>query len=78
MYCYIHSYYLNKNRQQNSDFEVHRDDCRYLPSPQNRIFLGQFYGDIDAVLAARQKYPHLANSINGCRFCCRNSDTDNK
>ena len=80
MYIYniLHKYYLNKNSQPSGDFEVHREDCRCLPMPQNRIPLGQFISCTDAVLAARHRYPNLAHSINGCRFCCYNSDTDKR
>lgn len=58
-------YYVNKNRQQNGDHEVHRADCGYLPSQDNRIYLGDYNDCHPAVQKAKQYYP----SANGCYFC---------
>jgi hypothetical protein len=59
-------YYVNKNQQQNGDHEVHCEDCRWLPTPDNRIYLGTFSNCADAVLMARKYYIQ----VDGCMFCC--------
>ena len=33
-------YYVNKNKQANGDYHVHIANCIYLPSEQNRMYLG--------------------------------------
>lgn len=60
-------YYVNRNAQSNGDHEVHEDNCQYLPSPDNRIYLGNFTNCQDAVEAAKKYY----NQVNGCYFCSR-------
>lgn len=72
----MNRYYLNRQRQPNGDLEVHREWCKYMPSQNNRLYIGQFYSDITAVNTAKKLYPQCASSINGCRHCCSNSDTD--
>ena len=58
-------YYVNKNAQSNGDHEVHRTGCSWLPSPDNRQYLGLFYGCQAAVQEARRFY----TQVNGCYFC---------
>ncbi|WP_419869418.1 hypothetical protein [Chryseobacterium sp. CT-SW4] len=60
-------YYLNKVVQANGDHEVHSENCQYLPSPQNQIFLGLFYSCETAVTEAKRRYPSA--KINGCYYC---------
>ena len=64
-------YYLNKNRQQNGDYEVHVQGCAYGALPENQIQLGEFANCAGAVTRAKQQYPDVANHINGCYFCCQ-------
>ena len=33
-------FYVNSNAQPNGDHEVHRSDCSWLPSAENRVYLG--------------------------------------
>lgn len=35
-------FYVNSNAQPNGDHEVHRSDCSWLPSAENRVYLGCF------------------------------------
>ncbi|MBM3703081.1 MAG: hypothetical protein FJW63_08885 [Actinobacteria bacterium] len=58
-------YYVNKQAQDNRDHEVHRSDCYYLPSEENRQYLGLFTNCHDAVREAKKYY----NQSNGCKFC---------
>ena len=59
------SYYVNKNAQTNGDHEVHRDDCKYLPLPENRYYLGEHASCAPAVTEARKYF----TQVNGCYFC---------
>lgn len=66
-------YYINHNEQTNGDYEVHKESCSWLPSIDNRTYLGYFSSSIDAVLSARQKFPGW--KVNGCYFCSPESHT---
>ncbi|WP_445455532.1 hypothetical protein [Flavobacterium sp. HNIBRBA15423] len=58
-------YYVNKKAQLNGDHEVHTKDCIYLPSEENRKYLGDFDNCKDAVKEAKKTYSHS----NGCKTC---------
>ncbi len=60
------TYYVNKNEQPTGEHEVHVSSCSYLPSLENRSYLGEFTNCADAVRAAKRQY---ANS-DGCYYCC--------
>ncbi|HEX6745715.1 MAG TPA: hypothetical protein VF092_00265 [Longimicrobium sp.] len=59
------AYYVNKVAQSNGDHEVHTSTCSFLPSEQNRKFLGYFDNCWQAVAAARTHY----TQVNGCYYC---------
>lgn len=59
-------YYINKNEQSNGDHEVHREDCRYLPTESNRKYLGEFSSCDSAVIESKRYY----TKSNGCKTCC--------
>ena len=58
-------YYVNKKAQANGDHEVHKSDCDYLPSQENRLRLGDFLNCYDAVREAKRYYP----TADGCAHC---------
>lgn len=60
------SYYVNDKVQGNGDHEVHHEDCQYLPSAQNRTYLGKFSDCTAAVKEAKKYY----TQTNGCKTCC--------
>ena len=62
-------FYVNSNAQPNGDNEVHRSDCSWLPSAENRVYLGCFSTSREAVNAAREYY----RQVDGCCFCCPES-----
>ncbi|PCF65706.1 hypothetical protein B4W74_00405 [Staphylococcus intermedius] len=62
----LKSYYLN-TEPQNNNYEVHSEECKYLPSFSNREFLGVFYNCSEAVNEAKRLHPTL--KIDGCFFC---------
>lgn len=64
-------YYVNKHAQSNGDHEVHHEDCRYLPSSDNRRYLGEFSNCKPAVIEAKKYY----NQVNGCKACSNECHT---
>ncbi len=60
-------YYVNKNPQANGDHEVHVSDCTFLPSSDNRLFLGNHFDCKSALVKARIHFPQS----NGCFYCCK-------
>lgn len=60
-------YYVNKKAQSNGDHEVHKESCFYLPSPLNRIDLGEHQNCSTAVTEAKKQYP----KSNGCKTCSK-------
>jgi len=67
-------YYINhKTTNPNGNNEVHAADCRYLPSPENRTFLGCFSNGIEAKKAAKLKGFSKAD---GCIHCCSEAHTE--
>lgn len=61
----MNHYYVNKNSQANGDHEVHKAGCNYMPSSENRLFLGEFYSCTAAVSEAKKYY----TKSNGCYYC---------
>lgn len=67
-------FYINKNQQENGDYEVHTTGCTHAPVEQNRVGIGYFDNSIQAVAEAKRKWPNA--QINGCYYCCPESNTD--
>ncbi|MEN9895496.1 MAG: hypothetical protein RIR97_1348 [Pseudomonadota bacterium] len=59
------NYYRNKNAQSNGDHEVHRENCSWLPTIQNRQLLGDFLSCQPAVQKAKLFDQHA----DGCAYC---------
>lgn len=64
-------YYVNKNRQDNGDHEVHKEGCSWMPAPQNRKYLGEYNSCRPAVTEAKKTYPQS----NGCYYCSNECHT---
>jgi len=62
-------YYINNNQQSNGDYEVHESSCSYLPSSENRTYLGYFGSCQEAITEAKRLYPSRKYNINGCYYC---------
>ncbi|MBN9647713.1 hypothetical protein J0L31_12005 [Terrisporobacter glycolicus] len=62
-------YYFNGTVDKNGRHEVHAEDCSYLPSPTNRIYIGYFSNCDEAIQRAQITYP--LNSFDGCYWCSR-------
>jgi ABC-type sulfate transport system substrate-binding protein len=58
-------YYVNKVAQSNGDHEVHKEGCSFMPSTENKKYLGDFSNCKDAVDEAKKTYPQS----NGCYYC---------
>jgi len=65
------NYYVNKLKQSNGDQEVHESNCSFLPSFDNREYLGLFSDCKEAVKKAKEKYP----KSNGCYYCSNSCHT---
>ncbi len=64
-------YYVNKKAQTNGDHEVHTSDCLYLPSIENRVYLGYFSNCKAAVSEAKKTH----KQSNGCYHCSNECHT---
>ena len=64
-------YYVNSQVQNNGDHEVHELSCIYLPSLQNRMYLGEFGICQGAVAKAKNTYA----KANGCFYCAKSCHT---
>lgn len=58
-------YYVNERAQANGDHEVHNQSCAFLPSMENRKYLGEFTSCKEAVREAKRSY----STADGCYFC---------
>lgn len=61
-------FYVNKNKQDNGDNEVHRSDelgCRDPAKPENRVDLG-WHADCHGAV---RKAKDMGYKANGCAFC---------
>lgn len=67
------NYYLNTKPQPNGDYEVHTEDCSYLPNALNRIYLGYYSDCMDAVNAAKRLGYTKANGCYWCSYSCHTS-----
>ena len=65
------NYYVNKNVQKNGDHEVHKEGCTWMPTVDNRIYLGDYFSCRNAVVKAKQYYPQS----NGCKYCSNECHT---
>ena len=59
-------YYVNKIAQTTGEHEVHTLSCSFLPSIDNRVYLGHFSSCAEAVREARKHYA----KVDGCYYCC--------
>ncbi len=50
----MNAYYVNKNPQANGDHEVHKEGCTFMPSLENRKYLGLFFGCRAAIAEAKR------------------------
>jgi hypothetical protein len=59
-------YYVNTRAQATTgDHEVHKQGCTWMPSTENRKYLGAFNSCADAVKEAKKTY----STANGCIYC---------
>lgn len=63
----LEHFYVNKNTDAQGNHEVHRENCDYLPRPENREYLGFFSNSYDAVRAAAA---HGDRRRGVCRIAC--------
>ena len=68
------NYYFNIYADINGYYEVHSEDCSFLPSELNRQYLGIYSSCEDAISYARTNYPD--KKFDGCYYCCRECHTE--
>ena len=64
-------YYVNKEKDEDGDHEVHEGGCKYLPAAENRQYLGLFESCAGAVEEAKKTY----ETANGCVHCSEECHT---
>lgn len=64
-------YYISTIKQTSGSYEIHTEDCQYMPAIKNRMLLGSFYSDQQAIRLAKLTFP---NSI-GCQYCLKDFNT---
>lgn len=65
-------YYVHTKTDNQGDHEVHIQNCGYLPSEQNRQYLGEFNDCSSAVKKAKELG---YKPTNGCYYCCNECHT---
>ena len=67
-------YYVEIEKRSGREFhEVHKEDCRYMPRRENRIYLGNFYDCGVAKIKAEKNFP---NEVALCSNCCSIPEAD--
>jgi len=64
-------YYVNTSPQKTGEHEVHTEQCSFLPSKENRIYLGNFDSCRKAIIEAKKHY----SNVDGCFYCSKNCHT---
>jgi hypothetical protein len=65
MKTFMKSYYVRIKPQLNGTYAVHREDCPFLPSKENRIYLGKYSSCFEALKHAKMYF----REATGCYFC---------
>ncbi|CNI33458.1 Uncharacterised protein [Yersinia aldovae] len=60
-------YYVNTNKQNNGDNEVHSSTCGCMPIEKNRKLLGDYNSCQEAVKVAID----MGYNANGCYYCSK-------
>ena len=61
------NYYLSKViRKHDEKFPIHRESCKLIPGPNDRIYLGNFHNCQEALDYATR---HYNMQIDGCLEC---------
>lgn len=58
-------FYVEKRPDETGEHLVHREGCRKLPGPFQRISVGRFHSTREAMVAAREQYVELS----ACAVC---------
>ena len=59
-------YYVMTGERDDGAHVVHREDCQFLPNPENRRALGEAASSETAIGRARETFA----DVHGCRTCC--------
>ena len=62
-------YYFYDQKDKNGNHEVHTVNCSFLPSPENRTYIGDFSSCKAAIRSAESTYS--LRSFDGCFYCSK-------
>ena len=65
----MQNYYFYIYPDINGNYEVHTENCYYLPSELSRQYIGRYSSCQAAIIAAQIAYPD--KKFDGCYHCCR-------
>ncbi|MBN2016970.1 MAG: hypothetical protein JW794_02370 [Candidatus Cloacimonetes bacterium] len=65
-------YFVHKERLASGEHEVHSEDCSWMASEEERIYLGEYYCCKPAIEEAKKHY----FQVNGCYACCNECHKD--
>ncbi len=58
-------YYIKTQPLENGDYEIHREDCLFIPL----FFMRKEVGDYSNPKEALEKAQEMYKKVNGCQFC---------
>lgn len=64
-------FYCNLHEDSHGLHEVHTSQCSYLPLPENRVEIGNFYTCREAIQALETANQGKGFTFDGCFYCCR-------
>jgi len=64
----MESYYVNKERQDDGQHEVHKEWCIDVPPPEHQLLLGSFRDEQSALEEAN----FFFGKVTACTKCCGN------
>lgn len=65
----LKEYYFYNYEDEHGYHEIHSEDCKFLPLPENRTLIGSSSSCSSALMNAQIKYPD--KKFDGCFYCCR-------
>ena len=65
------NYYVNQNKDNKGDNEVHIYSCSRMPNVNNREYLGDYTSCFPAVAEAKRR----GYDADGCYYCCNSCHT---
>lgn len=61
------AYFISHLKNVDLDFEVHVENCAYIPLPEYRTLIGEFQTAEDAISTAKKQH----KNVNACYSCLK-------